>query len=127
MRAYILLILRNIDELVTVHVVLRTPIVEANTLNAYISRLAITLEAHAIGNTVSQPTEGRDGQQSSPQQQQARETIFTKAISTSEKPLLVLKNFDPDTGSASHPHSYVVWPAEVFISEYLLVFILPHD
>jgi hypothetical protein len=94
-------------------VVLRSPIVDENTLRAYVSRLAITLEGHALGTPVPPANENRDNQQPPPPPpQQAKETIFSKSLTGAEKPSYVV---DVPSADSSYHHSYVVWSVDVFI------------
>lgn len=92
---------RHVDEIVPLYVVFRAPIVEQTTLQTYLSRLAINLEAFVF-STAPPP----EPQTRAPP---PKEVLYSETIKGSIKPLIIN---GPDKAD---PHTYVLWRVEVFI------------
>ena len=108
----ILLINRHlIDELISICVVLRTPYSEELELRSFVSRLAIVVEAHAIGSSRPLETENVPQEQSLSQN---RDMIWSAAIDTTEEPLIVIQQEDAQTAK---PHVFITWKITAFLSE----------
>lgn len=108
----ILLINRHlIDELISICVVLRTPYSEELELRSFVSRLAIVVEAHAIGSSRPLETDNVPQEQSLSQN---RDMIWSAAVDTTEEPLIVIQQED---AQFAKPHVFVTWKITAFLSE----------
>lgn len=92
---------RHVDEIVPLYVVFRAPILEKTTLQAYLSRLAINLEAFVF-STAPPP----EPQTRAPP---PKEVLYSETIKSTNKPLFI------QSSDESNPHTYVLWKLEVFI------------
>lgn len=98
----LLLIFRLSDELVPVYIVFRTPLMEDATLKSYLSRLAIHVEAIAVG-TAPPP-------ESEPKGPPPKELLASETITSDVEPVIIRHD------EAESPHIYVVWKLEIFMS-----------
>jgi hypothetical protein len=92
---------RHVDEIVPLYVVFRTPFLEQSTLQAYLSRLAINLEAFVF-STAPPP----EPQTRAPP---PKEVLYSETIKGTTKPLVI------QNGDEANPHTYVLWKLDVFI------------
>ncbi|KAI9816401.1 MAG: hypothetical protein M1832_005068 [Thelocarpon impressellum] len=76
------------DEQLDVYVILRVPYQGEDVLKSYLSRLAITLEAHAVNLQPPQPTTGDDVPPVTPMQ--TRDLIYSAIVNDSEEPLILV-------------------------------------
>src|SRR4051812_4961121 len=98
----LLLMVRILDESVTVYVVLRLSNCSEATLKTQLSRLDVQLDGFAV-NTV-------EGGETPP----AKELVFSGLVKETEDPLVVVNGFEGDEGDGNHV--YVMWKHEAFIS-----------
>lgn len=94
---------RDIDELVPVYIVFRTPHVEEATLKSYLARLAINVEAFAFSTAPPQEQEAKGPP--------PKESIFSETVKDSVEPVIVHHE------SGGSEHIYVVWKLDTFICE----------
>lgn len=108
----ILLINRHlVDELISIYVVLRTPYSEERELQSFVSRLAIVVEAHAIGS--SRTSDTQNGPQEQPLSQN-RDMIWSAAVDTAEEPLIIIQQNDVPSAK---PDMLVTWKLTALLSE----------
>ncbi|KAH9865535.1 hypothetical protein J1614_009120 [Plenodomus biglobosus] len=91
-----------LDELLSVHVVFRTPLLEDDLLQSYLTRISVHLEAYAL-STVSP-------QDQDPKSAPAKELIHSATITSANEPQIVRH------GEGDHAYSYAIWKVDVFIS-----------
>lgn len=96
----LLLIRRRLDELLSVYVVFRTPLLEDDTLKSYLDRLAVNLDVFAFGTAPGPDQEAKA---------LPKELIYSEAIKDTIEPTIVLH----ESGDARH--AYVFWKVEVKI------------
>ncbi|KAF2460812.1 TRAPP trafficking subunit Trs65-domain-containing protein [Lineolata rhizophorae] len=103
------------DELVSVYVVLRTPYSDENNLKSYLLRLAISLEAHAVGTqTVPHEATGEAPRGPPPQ---AKEVLYSETIKESEEPLVIARGSQSSEEERGIPqHIFALWKLDVFLS-----------
>ncbi|KAF2431100.1 hypothetical protein EJ08DRAFT_632809 [Tothia fuscella] len=99
-----------VDELVHVYVVLRTKLVGETSLDAYLARLAITLEARAVGSLLVKPGDA------SSQPTQANELLFSDTIKHTEDPTICATEVQSDDDSEPVQFVYVFWRVKVLLS-----------
>jgi hypothetical protein len=80
--------------------------VEHSTLNSYLARLAINVEAFAFSTA---PPNEQEAKAPPP-----KELIYAETIKDSNKPIILRHEENGD------PHTYVVWRLEIFICKRLL-------
>lgn len=106
--ANFLLIPRNLDELVPVYVVLRTPTTDENTLKSYLGRLAINVEAYA---TSTAPLAHAGAPHAPP----LKELLHSAPVQNPAEPVLFSsKGVEYENGN-SQEYCYVAWKVDVFI------------
>ncbi|THC91059.1 hypothetical protein EYZ11_009481 [Aspergillus tanneri] len=91
------------DEFCTVRVVLRLSNCSQSSLKHHLQNLEVRLDAFAIdpAETVAEnPTPTRD-------------LVFSGVVNSEEEPLVVVNEFEGDTGSGNHV--YVIWSVETFL------------
>jgi hypothetical protein len=88
-----------------------------STLEAYLSRLAITLEGRAVGAVHVKHTEGQNSSQSS----QANELLFSEIINTTEEPTICATEVQPEDESEPVQYLYVFWKTKVHLSKLNIV------
>ena len=98
----VLLIRRLVDELISIYIVLRTPVIQESTLESYLSRLVINLESYAI-STASNTDAGEA------YVPPAKELLSSEAIQDSYKPTVVSHENGPSS------HVYIIWKVNIFI------------
>jgi hypothetical protein len=95
----VLLIHRLLDEKLPVQIIFRTPLLDEETLNSYLSRLAITLDVFVFG---SAPASEQDSKSIPP-----KELIYSVAIKDTEPPSIIHHE------KANAAYTYVCWGAQV--------------
>ena len=93
------------DEFCTARIVLRLANCSQNSLKAHLQNLEVRLDAFAIDPAeavAENPTPTRD-------------LIFSGAADTQADPLVVVNEFEGETGGGNHV--YVIWNIETFLSE----------
>ena len=88
--------------MVPVYIILKTPLVDKNTLKSYLTRLAISLETFAF-STAPNP---ESSEKSAPP---PKELIFSETIKDPHQPLLIHSKHEPEASA------YIVWKLNVFI------------
>lgn len=94
------------DETVNVYVVLQTPYLDEDALRSYLSRLVITLEAHAR-NSVH--TKG-------PGVPLDHEPIFSGSVNESDDPVIVVQAPEEGADGSDQGHILVVWKLAATLS-----------
>jgi hypothetical protein len=94
---------RGTDEVLSVYVVFRTPMTEDNTLKAYLSRLAINVEAFAFSTAPPPEPEAK--------LPATKELLLSETIKETNKPT-IYRNEDEESAFI-----HVIWKLEVFISQ----------
>lgn len=102
-QASLLLIHRLLDELLSVYIVFRTPLLEDTALKSYLDRLAVNLDVFAFGTAPGPDQEAKS---------LPKELIHSETIKDSNEPTIVLHESDDAT------HAYVFWKIEVPIGEF---------
>jgi hypothetical protein len=95
----VLLIHRLLDEKLPVHIAFRTPLLDGETLNSYLSRLAIHLDVFVFG---AAPAAEQDSKANPP-----KELIYSVAIKDTEPPIIL----HHDKSDAAY--TYVCWEVKV--------------
>ncbi|KIW01311.1 uncharacterized protein PV09_07347 [Verruconis gallopava] len=98
-----------LDEEVPVHVVLRTRLLDEKTLEAFLARLAITLEARAYGTLHVKPGEN---EKPSP----VNELLFQGAIDQGEEPTICATEVQREGHEGPIQYLYIFWKITVPIS-----------
>lgn len=80
-------------------------------LQSFVSRLAIVVEAHAIGS--SRPLETHNVPQEQPLSEN-RDIIWSAAVDTAEEPLVLIQQKGVQTAKL---HVFVTWKLTAFLSE----------
>jgi hypothetical protein len=106
-----------------VYVVLRTKALGESTLETYLSRLAITLEARAVGTLLAKPTDG----QSVAQPSQANELLFSEIIKNTEEPTILATEVQTEDDTEPSQFLYVFWKVEVHLGAYVSSRISKHS
>ena len=101
-----LLLIHRVDELLSVYVVFRTPLLEDETLKSYLDRLAVNLDVFAFG-TAPGPDQGAKAL--------PKELIYSETIKDTNEPTIVLHE------SGNTKHAYVFWKIEVAIGKHIEV------
>ena len=101
-QARLLLIHRHLDELLSVYVVFRTPLLEDTVLKSYLDRLAVNLDVFAFGTAPGPDQEAKA---------LPKELIYSATIKDTNEPTIVLHESEDTT------HVYVFWKVEVVICE----------
>ncbi|KAH0544067.1 hypothetical protein FGG08_001685 [Glutinoglossum americanum] len=99
------------DELVAVYVILRTTYLEEDTLKSYLSRLTITLEAHAVNKQQQLPMEGQSSHAG-----QFKELIYSGRIQDFEDPLIIVHGPGEAGNGVEKSHIVTVWKLNVLLS-----------
>lgn len=97
----VLLLMHRVDELLPIYIVFRSPFIEENTLEAYLTRLSINVEAFAFSTAPPPEPEAKAPP--------PKEVIYSETIKDSNKPIIIR----PEQEASSYV--YVVWKVEVFI------------
>lgn len=90
---------RCLDELLSVYVVFRTPLLEDGILTSYLARLLVNMEAFAFST----------GQPSEQEHKPPREIIYSDTIKDTNKPIIIRHGHGDDA------YTYVIWKVEIFI------------
>ena len=102
------------DELLSIYVVLRTPYVEGNVLQSYLSRLVIKLDAFVAS---AQPILSHTPEDhTAPKSPQSKEAIYSGDVKDSDDPLIVVQGSEVDDGSIEE-HILIIWKLQIFLSE----------
>lgn len=91
-----------VDEEVPVHVVLRTKLLDEDVLEAYLNRLAISLEARAYGTLHVKAGE-------SEKSVSANELLFSGAISRTEEPIICATEVQHEGQDEPIQYVYIFW------------------
>jgi hypothetical protein len=94
--------MHRLDELLPVYIVFRTPLLDDNTLQSYLARLVLNIEAFAF--STAPPPEGE--QKAGP----TKELIFSSSIKDTDQPTIVRH------GEGEDAHTFVFWKVEAFIA-----------
>lgn len=103
-QASLLLIHRHLDELLSVYVVFRTPLLEDTVLKSYLDRLSVSLDVFAFGTAPGPDQEAKA---------LPKELIYSATIKDTNEPTIVLHESDDTT------HAYVFWKVEVVIGKFV--------
>jgi hypothetical protein len=98
---------------VSVYVVLRTRVLGESTLEAYLSRLVITLEGRAVGALHVKSADGQNPTQPS----QANELLFSEIINTTEEPTICATEVQTEEESEPVQFLYVFWKTKVHLGK----------
>lgn len=97
-----LLLMHRLDELLSVYVVFRTPLLEDEALKSYLDRLAVNLDVFAFGTAPGPDQEAKA---------LPKELIYSELIKDTNEPTIVLHE------SEGTKHAYVFWKVEVPIGK----------
>jgi hypothetical protein len=100
--------------LVTVYIVLRIPAVEEEELKNYLSRLSLTLEAHATGGTVVKPADGPHP----PQVREIKELLASEPVNVLDDPLILATELQLEGDEESYQYIYLFWKTVIPVGEY---------
>jgi hypothetical protein len=95
---------RYIDEIAEAYVVLRTRLLEEDTLEAYLGRLAITLDARAYGSSYPKSSEDKPTV--------VNELLFSGSITDSD-PTICATEVQPEGEAEPLQYLYVFWKIAV--------------
>ena len=97
---------------------LKIPYQEESLLKSYLSRLVITLEAHAISlDPPAPPPPVKDGQPGQgPGPKQIRELLFAGTVDEREEPVVAFHGAGSEEDDEPG-HVLAVWKLDVFLSE----------
>jgi hypothetical protein len=95
---------RYIDEIAEAYVVLRTRLLEEDTLEAYLDRLAITLDARAYGSSFPKSNEEKPAV--------VNELLFSGSI-TDPDPTICATEVQPEDEAEPVQYLYVFWKISV--------------
>lgn len=98
----VLLLMRRLDELLSVYVVFRTPLLESDTLKSFLDRLAVSIDVFAFGTAPGPDQESKA---------LPKELIHSEIIKDTNEPTIVLQESDDDK------HAYVIWKVDVKIGK----------
>jgi hypothetical protein len=94
--------MHRLDELLSVFVVFRTPLLEDDTLKSYLARLVVNLEVFAFSTAPPPETEPKAGP--------TKELIYSCSIQDTDQPIIVRHGEEDDA------YTFVVWTVEVKIA-----------
>ncbi|OAX83434.1 hypothetical protein ACJ72_02197 [Emergomyces africanus] len=97
------------DELLPVYVVLRLTNCSEHSLKTHLPRLTVQLEAYAVHEAASE-----DGENEIPQQQEARDLIFSGTVNDDEDPLVVVNEVEDEEDVVNYV--YVIWKLDTFLN-----------
>lgn len=106
--AILLLISRQIDELVPVYVVLRLANCSEDVLKSQLSRLDISVEAYAVSGA-------EDGSELGATQR-AKDLIYSGSVTDKEDPLVIVDEVDEDDSISNYV--FIIWKTEAFLSAF---------
>jgi hypothetical protein len=95
---------RYIDEIAEAYVVLRTRLIEEDTLEAYLDRLAITLDARAYGSSFPKSSEEKPAV--------VNELLFSGSIIDPD-PTICATEVQPEGEADAIQYLYVFWKISV--------------
>lgn len=98
--------MHRLDELLSVYVAFRTPLLENDTLKSYLDRLAVNLDVFAFGTAPGPDQESKA---------LPKELIHTETIKDTNEPTIVLHQSD------DAKHAYVIWKVDVPIGKQFLL------
>ena len=96
--------MRLVDELVTVHIVLRVPALGEDELKLYLSRLSVILEVHALGQVI-RPAEGTQP----PQVREVKELLSSEPVNILDDPLILATELQLEGDTESYQYIYLFW------------------
>jgi hypothetical protein len=99
------------DEVASVYVVFRTPLLQEVSLKAYLTRLAINLETFVFGSAPSPEPEAKAPP--------PKELLYSETIKQSIEPQVLQHGEE-------RPYIYVIWKVDVFISMFITCSNLHH-
>jgi hypothetical protein len=91
------------DEEVPVHVVLRTKLLDEDELEAYLSRIAISLEARAYGALHTRPGDAHDKPVA------ANELLYTGTIDQDQEPIICATELQTEGKDKPTHFVYIFW------------------
>jgi hypothetical protein len=100
---------------VTVYVILRTAYLEEDTLKSYLSRLSITLDAHAVNKQQQLPVDGQPSHAS-----QFKELIYSGKIQDFEDPLIIVHGLGEGSNGVEKSHIVTIWKLNAFLGVFKL-------
>ena len=95
---------------------LQTPYREESELKSLLSRLHITLEAHAVNPDAPPQLPAKDGQMQPPPVR-PRELLYSRRVDDGQDPFVVLSQDPQDEGIGKSGHLIVTWKMSVFLGE----------
>ena len=105
-----------IDETLDVYVILRLPYQEENVLTSYLSRLSITLEAHALNQQQPPPSPPPpSGDVPPPTPIQTKDLIYSGTVNETEEPLIIVHGTSEGADDDGQGHVFAIWKATVFL------------
>ncbi|KAH7397065.1 TRAPP trafficking subunit Trs65-domain-containing protein [Pyrenochaeta sp. MPI-SDFR-AT-0127] len=90
-----------LDELLSVYVVFRTPLLENDILKSYLARLVVNIEAFAFSTAPPPENEPKTA---------PKEIIYSSTIKDSDEPTIIRH------GERDDAYTYVIWKVDIFIS-----------
>lgn len=100
--AHLLLIHRPLDELLSIYVVFRTPLLEHDILKSYLTRLVVNVEAFAFSTAPVPESEPKTA---------PKEIIYSSIIRDDNEPTIIRH------GEGENAHTYIIWKVDVFIGK----------
>jgi hypothetical protein len=94
--------MHRLDEMLPVHIVFRTPLLDDVTLRSYLARLVLNIEAFVFSTAPPQEGESKAGA--------SKELIYSSIISETDQPTIVRH------GEGDDAQTYIIWKVDVFIS-----------
>lgn len=96
--------MHRLDELLSVYVVFRTPLLEDQALKSYLDRLAVNLDVYAFGTAPGPDQEAKA---------LPKELLYSETIKDTNEPTIVLHE------SESVQHAYVFWKVDAPIGKFV--------
>ena len=106
-------LMRSADEEVPVHIVLRTKLLDEDTLEAYLARLAISLEARAYGTLYNRQD---DDHHANKKPATANELLYSGTIDPDEEPTICATEVQTEGHDEPIQYVYIFWKVTVPIS-----------
>lgn len=99
---------------------LQTPYREEGELKSLLSRLHITLEAHAVNPHAPTQVPAQNGQMQPPPVR-ARELLVSRKVDDGQDPFVMLSHDPQDEGIGKSGHLIVAWKMSLFLGENQIV------
>ncbi|OAL50392.1 hypothetical protein IQ07DRAFT_509600 [Pyrenochaeta sp. DS3sAY3a] len=90
-----------LDELLSIYVVFRTPLLEHDILKSYLTRLVVNVEAFAFSTAPVPESEPKTA---------PKEIIYSSIIRDENEPTIIRH------GEGDNAHTYIIWKVDVFIA-----------